>query len=239
MDGRKPSLECGGKRSATPLFHPQRAVSSVGCHRTPKRCNAAFTLIELLVVLAIITIMIGVAVATLSGAGTPKQQLRREASGLTGLFKDARLAAMERKLKVDVYVEPAARMVCAVESGYARKLLVENPAFFSDGTGWVDFEPETNRFFRVTKFPEEIGIEAFTLNDIDPETTDEEPLFGSAVKRGDTIEPFESSRPVFSFTHLGGASGGGISVVRDEIRIDIACDLLTGLPGIVRRRAEQ
>ena len=239
MDGRKPSLECGGKRSATPLFHPQRAVSSVGCHRTPKRCNAAFTLIELLVVLAIITIMISVAVATLSGVGTPKQQLRREAGGLTGLFKEARLAAMERKLKVDVYVEQAARMVCAVESGYARKLLAGNPEFFSDGTGWVDFEPETNRFFRVTKFPEEIGIEAFTLNDIEPEKDGEEPLFEPAVEKDVVVEPSESSRPVFSFTHLGGASGGGISVVRDEIRIDIACDLLTGLPEIVRRRAEQ
>jgi hypothetical protein len=194
----------------------------------------------LLVVLAIITIMIGVAVATLSGTGTPKQQLRREACGLTGLFKDARLAAMERKLKIDVYAEPSSRTVCAVESGYALKLLAENPEFFSDGTGWTDFEPETNRFFRVTKFPEEIGIEAFTLNDIEPEKNgSEEPLFESAVEKDVAGEPSESSRPVFSFTHLGGASGGGISLIRNDLRVDVACDLLTGLPEIVRRRAAE
>ncbi len=198
-------------------------------------------MIELLVVLAIILIMTGVAVTTLSGAGTPKQQLRREARDLTGLFKEARLAAMERKLKVDVYVEPSARAVCAVETDYARKLLTDNPGFFSDGTSLKDMVPETNRFFRVTAFPEEIAVEAFALTDIEPEKTGEEPLF-EAVPKGmpaTGIETAEVSHPVFSFTHLGGASGGGVSVVRNGLRIDIACDLLTGRPEIVRRRAEQ
>jgi prepilin-type N-terminal cleavage/methylation domain-containing protein len=215
-----------------------KRLNNKGCGEVMCRNrNRGFTLIELLVVLAIITIMISVAVATLSGVGTPKQQLRREAGSLTGLFKEARLAAMERKLKIDVYAEPSSRTVCAVESGYARKLLQDNPAFFSEGTDLAEHEPETNRFFRVTKFPEEIGIEAFTLNDIEPEKEGDEPLFEPAVEKDVAGEPSESNRPVFSFTHLGGASGGGISVVRDEIRIDIACDLLTGLPEIVRRRA--
>ena len=201
--------------------------------------NSGFTMIELLVVLAIILVMTGVAVATLFGSGTPKQQLRREARGLTGLFKEARLAAMERKLKVDVYANPATRTVCAVESGYARKLLADNEDFFSDSANLTELVPETNRFFRVTTFPEEIGIEAFTLNDIEPEPTDEKPLFEPAPKEVDPMDSSEISRPVFSFTHLGGASGGGVSVVRDDVRIDIACDLLTGLPEIVQRRAAQ
>lgn len=201
--------------------------------------NSGFTMIELLVVLAIILVMTGVAVATLSGAGTPKQQLRREARSLTGLFKDARQAAMERKLKVDVYADPSARTVCAVESGYARKLLADNAEFFSDSSNLTELIPETNRFFRVTTFPEAIGIEAFTLNDIEPEPTDEKPLFEPAPKEAVPMDSSEISRPVFSFTHLGGASGGGVSVVRGDVRIDIACDLLTGLPEIVRRRAAQ
>lgn len=203
--------------------------------------NKGFTMIELLVVLAIILIMIGVAVVTVSGAGTPKQQLRREARTLTGLFREARFTAMERKLKVEVYVEPSARTVCAVEAGYARKLLADNAEFFSDGTSLKDLVPETNRFFRVTTFPEEIVVEAFALNDIEPVTTGEEPLFEPAPK-SDPVTGTETSavsRAVFSFTHLGGASGGGISVTRNGLRIDIACDLLTGLPEIVQRKAEQ
>ncbi len=201
--------------------------------------NSGFTMIELLVVLAIILVMTGVAVATLSGAGTPKQQLRREARSLTGLFKEARQTAMERKLKVDVYANPSARTVCAVESGYARKLLADNTEFFSDSANLTELIPETNRFFRVTTFPEEIGIEAFTLNDIEPEAADEKPLFETAPKEATPVDSSEISRPVFSFTHLGGASGGGVSVVRGDVRIDIACDLLTGLSEIVRRRAAQ
>ncbi len=189
-------------------------------------------MIELLVVLAIILIMTGVAVTTLSGTGTPKQQLRREARDLISLFKEARLVAMERKLKVDVYVEPEARAVYAVESGYGRQLL-------ADGTEFADLEPASNRFFKVTVFPEEIEIEAFTLNDIEPETTGEEPLFEKAAKEDSSFEPAETSRPVFSFTHLGGATGGGVSVARNDLRIDIACDVLTGLPEIVQRRAAQ
>lgn len=192
----------------------------------------AFTLIELLVVLAIILIMTGVAVTTLSGVGTPKQQLRREARDMTGLFKEARLAAMERKLKVDVYADPSSRTVCVVESGYGRTLA-------ADGVRWADLTPETNRFFRVTTFPDEIGIEAFTLNEIEPETAGEEPLFEQVEKQNASVDTAETGRPVFSFTHLGGATGGGISVTRNNLRIDIACDLLTGLPMIVQRRAEQ
>ena len=198
-------------------------------------------MIELLVVLAIISIMVGVAVVTISGAGTPKQQLRREARDLTKLLKEARQTAMERKLKVDVYVEPTIHAVCAVESGYARKLLADNAEFFTDGASLKDLVPETNRFFRVTTFPEEIALEAFALKDIEPEKTGEEPLFEPAPKEIPMTgtETSEVGRAVFSFTHLGGASGGGISVVRGGLRIDIACDLLTGLPEIVQRKAAQ
>ncbi|MEI8206658.1 MAG: type II secretion system protein [Kiritimatiellales bacterium] len=203
--------------------------------------NRGFTLIELLVVLAIILVMASVAVATLFGVGTPKQQLRREARDLTKLLKEARQAAMERKLKVDVYVEPSVRAVCAVESGYARKLLADNAEFFADETSLKELVPETNRFFRVTTFPEEIAVEAFALSDIEPVVTGEEPLFAPAPKEVPMTgaETSAVSRAVFSFTHLGGASGGGVSVVRNGLRIDIACDLLTGLPEIVQRKAAQ
>lgn len=196
-------------------------------------------MIELLVVLGIILIMTAVAVSTLSGAGAPKQQLRKEALGMTELFRSARLSAMERKLKIDVYADPATRTVCAVESAYGRELLAENPEFFSEGVSLSAWEPQSNRFFRITQFPEEIGIESFALSDIEPEMTNDDAVFEIIPKEIADDEEQTTSRPAFSFTPLGGASGGGVSVSRDDRRIDIACDLLTGLPEIVRRRVEQ
>ncbi|MGE4490514.1 MAG: Tfp pilus assembly protein FimT/FimU [Kiritimatiellales bacterium] len=201
--------------------------------------NSGFTMIELLVVLAIILIMTGVAVSTLSGTGTPKQQLCQEALDMTELFRAARLTAMERKLKVDVYADPATRTVCAVDSSYGRELLAETPEFFSDGVSLSDWEPQSNRFFRVTQFPEEIGIEPFSLSDIEPEMTNDDELFEIILENAVDKDEETVSRPVFSFTHLGGATGGGVSVARDDWRIDIACDLLTGLPEIVQRKAAE
>lgn len=199
---------------------------------SPERARG-FTMIELLVVLAIILIMTVVAVTALPGKGTPKQQLRREARGLISLFKAARQTAMERKLKVDVYVDPETRSVYAVESRYGRKLL-------ADGTAFADLEqPESNRFFRVTTFPEDIRIDAFTLSDIEPPGTEEAPLFEPVVQDESASDTDETNQPVFSFTRLGGATGGGVSVARNGLRVDIACDLLTGLPQIVQRRAGQ
>lgn len=192
--------------------------------------RSGFTMVELLVVLMIILVMAVVAIASLSGAGTAKQQLRREARDVISLFKEARQTAMERKVKVDIYVDPTARAVCAVESGYGRKQM-------TDGVRFSDLEPESNRFFRVIVFPEEIEIEAFMLSDIETDTTGEEPLFEPVPEKESAPEFSGPVRPVFSFTHLGGASGGGISVIRDGLRIDIACDLLTGMPEIVRRRS--
>jgi type II secretion system protein I len=59
MKGFIKILECGGKRSATPLLHSGRAVSPVGCPRTPERCRAGFSLLEVLVALAIFGIAAG------------------------------------------------------------------------------------------------------------------------------------------------------------------------------------
>ncbi len=59
MKGFIKILECGGKRSATPLLHSGRAESPVGCPRTSERCHAGFSLLEVLVALAIFGIAAG------------------------------------------------------------------------------------------------------------------------------------------------------------------------------------
>lgn len=228
MTGNPECLETGTGNAGRAAFCHFFRFSAFPVIR-PSGRPAGFTMIELLVVLAIILIMTGVAVFSLSGAGTPKQQLRREALGLTELFKSARLAAMERKLKVDIYADPSARAVYAVESEYGRERLAAETSF-------ADLEPEPRRFFRTVTFPETIEIEAFALDEIDANPPDEESPFAPVGETAEKPAEKPMSRPVFSFTHLGGATGGGISVARNDLRIDLACDLLTGQPEIVRRR---
>lgn len=200
--------------------------------------HGGFTLIELMVVLGIILIITSVAIASFSALGTPKQQLRSEARGIFRLFSDARLAAMERRLQVDVFVNPEIRSVCAVEAGYSRKWLAANeglsPEEIHQATG-----SDSNRFVRMTALPDSFELEAFALSDIEMEETDEKaPLFETVQARAVQQQTSGVIRQAFHFTQLGGASGGGISVSRDGVRIDIACDVLTGRPELVRRKAK-
>ena len=230
MLGERQILECGGKRSATALLHPQRAVSPVGCHRTPE--HSAFTLIELLVVLSLILIITGVAISSVSGLGSPKQQLRREARSLMGLLSEARRTAMVRKMNVDVYVDESSRTVCAIESGHARQLL--STGEFSDRL--LDLTEESinsNRFFRTVSFPEEFSLEAFGADEIDAEGGD-----GFFQPEISVDEEQPNDVLALSFTHFGGASGGGVSLSRGGVRLDIACDILTGRASPVKRRGE-
>lgn len=200
--------------------------------------NGGFTLIELMVVLGIILIITSVAIASFSALGTPKQQLRSEARGIFRLFSDARLAAMEHRLQIDVFVNPDIRSVCAVEAGYSRKWLAANeglsPEEIHQPTG-----SDSNRFVRMTALPESFELEAFALSDIDTDEPDDDkaPLVETGQARAAQQQTNGVIHPAFHFTQLGGASGGGISVSRDGVRIDIACDVLTGRPELVHRKA--
>ena len=196
-----------------------------------------FTLIELLVVLGIISVLAVVAVSSLPSFGTEKHQLKKEARELSELFKTARTAAVARRVGVDIYVNPAARTVYAVDAVYARELRFAD-AFFFTGGGVDSFETDTNRFFRTLSFPEETVIESFALSQIETEIPDNE-IAPTAREISSKELAEENGLPVFSFTHIGSATGGGVTLFRGDARMDIACALLTGWPEVVTRKAER
>jgi len=192
---------------------------------------SGFTMIELLVVLAIIGVVVTISIPTVASMTSPKHTLRKEGRRVMSLMQEARAAAMNRKIRVDVWVDPVLNEIHAAESSAYRALM----------TGELDEEQRalimSNRFERAVAFDDEFFIEAFSVDQI------------SAPTANDTFEMLDEPPPnfqmqeaqpegevrAFSFTHFGGSDGGGISLYYEEIRLDIAADILTGKPKIVSR----
>ena len=204
--------------------------------------QGGFTLVELLVVLGIIIILAGVAVATIPGLGTPRQQLQGEARGILRLLREARLAAMERRLQVDVYIDEESRSVCAAEAGFARRWLSRRGLPFPDAEQMAALS-DSNRFLRVAALPEDIAAEPLTLADLALDdgaaAAGVTSRLAAAQARAAELQTSAVIRPVMHFTQLGGASGGGVRLVRDDLRLEIACDVLTGRPQLVSRKEER
>ncbi|MFA5689174.1 MAG: prepilin-type N-terminal cleavage/methylation domain-containing protein [Kiritimatiellales bacterium] len=200
-----------------------------------------FTLIELLVMLGIISILSFVAVSSFSGFDLPQNALKKETRGLTELLKDARAAAVKQKTQVDVYADIPARTVYAVESAYARELKITDAQFFNSGRA-PEFEPATNRFFRVCIFSEgttieQLAAQTFLSAQISEraDRTRREAFAGeSSDQREWQFRPTsETGAPLLSFTPLGSTAGSGIRLSRENITIELTCDALTGAPEIL------
>lgn len=200
------------------------------------RGNAAFTMIELLVVLAIIAVIVTVSIPTIASMTSPKHTLRKEGRKLMQVMTEARAAAMRRKVRVDVRVNPATHEVRVVEAAAYRSLVTESDAPEMDDEAWA--AAMTNRFERRLVFDEEVELEAFAASEIVTETDDED-VFQSRKESGGLYGQREEKADVVavSFTHFGGSNGGGVGLVYKDVRLNIACDVLTGRPKLVQRRA--
>ena len=200
-------------------------------HNQQTARSSGFTLIELLVVLGILLVLTAVSVSTVSGLGSPKQALRRDAREVLSLLADSRRAAMVRKLKINVYVDDSEHTVLAVESAYARQLLQSEE--FGEYLTDVPLENiSSNRFFKTVVLDEDFALDVFTADQIEVESQSDE-FFQLST---DSNEELPRERLAFSFTHFGGASGGGLSLTRDGVRLDLACDILTGRATPVTRK---
>jgi len=200
--------------------------------------RAGFTLIELLVVLGIVGVLIGISIPTVMDMVSPKHQLRKDARGLMNALNEARWNAMNKKIRIDVRVDPVMREVRAVEAELYRSLMSEDPYGFTTLEEEARLAATSNRFEKVVVFDEDTLLEAFTVEDIEVETDEEEDIFRRLEKDSDYFKSLEAETNgvvAIVFNHLGGCDGGGISLVRGAIRLDIACDMLTGRAKLVTR----
>jgi type II secretion system protein H len=200
--------------------------------------HAGFTLVELLVVLAIIAAMITISVPAVAAFTSPKETLRKEARRLMSLMNEARQVAMNRKIKVEIRIDPVMNEIRAVESRAYRSLMAHYP------DGWIDREDEgvlaamSNRFERVISFDDVFTLEGFTVEEIEAPFEEDE-LFQRLEppdREFQSLENPEAETVALSFTHFGGSDGGGVSLYYKETRLDIAADILTGRPKPVNRR---
>ena len=218
----------GGMVAAKAKIHPSK---------NPSIHSFGFTMLELLVVLAIVSVVIGISIPTVASLSSPKHRLRKEARGLMQLLAEARSVAMNRKMSVDVWIDPTRREVRAVEAEIYRALRQDDPY----GAAADDDEDRmlamTNRFERVELFEEGTLLEEFTAEEIEDETEEDEDIFQRLEKPEEfqSLEKEEGEVLALTFNHFGGSTGGGISLIREKVRLDLACDILTGRPTIVKR----
>jgi prepilin-type N-terminal cleavage/methylation domain-containing protein len=199
-----------------------------------RKCG--FTMIELLVVLAIIGVIATVSIPTIASMTSPKHVLRKEGRKLMQLMTEARSAAMNRKIRIDVFVDPVLNEVRAAESSAYRALMADE----------LDEEERalamSNRFERVLVFDEDFSLEAFSADQIVVPTEEEEtfqPSDGPEVDVQAMEDHPEGEVRALWFTHFGGSDGGGISLYCEGVRLDIAADILTGRPKIVVRKTDE
>jgi competence protein ComGC len=194
-------------------------------------------MIELLVVLAIIAVVITISVPTIAAMTSPKHVLRKEGRRVMSLMTEARAEAMNRKIRIDVWVDPVLNEIHAAESSVYRTLMANDPydRIERDEEEWA--LAMSNRFEKVLIFKEGFFLEAFSIDQIAVPTLEDEtfqPLEEPLDFDSREEEP-EGEVRALSFTHFGGSDGGGVSLLYEAVRLDIASDILTGKPKIVSR----
>jgi len=205
--------------------------------------KTGITLIELLVVMSVIAVLLTISLPTIASFLSPKHKLRKDARTLMNVLNEARWMAMNRKIRIDVRVDPVAHEVQVVEADLYRALAQKDPYGFLGVNEEAYALSISNRFEKVITFDEETMLEAFTAEDILEEDSEEgEDIFHEPGEDREYFQPLEEmnqpSIVAITFNHFGGSNGGGISIFRGNVHIDIACDMLTGRPKIVTRKKE-
>ncbi|MDZ8118564.1 prepilin-type N-terminal cleavage/methylation domain-containing protein [Pontiella agarivorans] len=191
-----------------------------------RHCKSGFTMIELLVVMAIIVVITTISIPTIDSMTSPKHGLRKEGRKIMQLMTEARMAAMSRKVRIDLRIDSETREVHMVEARRFQALETGDSVFQT-------LEIDTNVFEKTVTFDEDYALEAFTADQIQTDETDDEDSGFQTLETPASDTETAVEQPAVSFTHFGGSTGGGITLVKDEIQLHIAADILTGRPKTV------
>ena len=135
-------------------------------------------------------------------------------------------------------VDPLRNEVRAVEATVRDLALLADDPYTPVDRGSEEWElAMSNRFERVLLLSDETMLDAFSVDEIDASSDDEDP-FQDAPEPDVFALDGESEMEIhaISFTHFGGSDGGGVSLLRESVRLDVAADILTGRPRLVRRK---
>lgn len=194
--------------------------------------RAAFTMVELLVVLAIIVVITTISIPTIDAMTSPKHTLRKEGRRIMRLMTEARTVAMSRKVQIDLRIDPTSREISMVEARAFRSLETSDSDVQALDAG-------TNLFEKTVVFDEEYELDSFSADRILTGDEAEEALLFQPMEASTLGDDEPGSMLAVFFTHFGGSSGGGITLVKDGIRLDIAADILTGRPKVVKLEAAE
>lgn len=198
-----------------------------------RRNVSGFTLLELLVVLAIIAVIATISMPTIESITSPRHVLRSEGRRVMKLMTEARTAAIARKAEIELRIDPARHEIRMIET-QAGRVHSQKEEPFGFGSDEI-----TNRYEKTVVLKEEIELDIFTTDQIRHSVNNgtdpfREPGDFPVVETGEPVE-----QRAIVFTHLGGSDGGGVSLSKEGVRLDIAADLLTGRPKIVKRDKEE
>lgn len=199
--------------------------------------QSGFTLVELIVVLAIVAVLVSISVPAIAAFTSPKETLRKEGRRVMRLMKEARQVAMNRKVRVDIRIDPLRNEIRAVESHAYRSLMANYP------DGLIDREDEewlfamSNRFEKAIVFSDDILLEGFPIEEIEAPFDEDEAFQRLAISERDygRLEGPDAEVVALNFSHFGGSDGGGVSLAYRETTLNIAADILTGRPKLVNR----
>jgi len=197
-----------------------------------------FTLVELIVVLAIVAVLAAISVPAIASLTSPKEVLRKQGRRVVKLMNEARAGAVERKVRIELRIDPVRNEIRAVESQAYRAFAAADPFDREerDPEAWA--RAMTNRFERRLAFGEAFVLEGFSVEEAAAPNRDEGAFHraGSPDRGRPNLKDSGPEPLALAFTPFGGSDGGGVSLYYKDTRLDMAADILTGRPKIVVRR---
>jgi len=193
-----------------------------------KSWKYGFTIVELLIVLAIIAIILTISIPAIANLTSPKYLLKKEGRRITNFMRQARTKAMNQKVPIDLWLDPAQNTIYAQEKSFSR--LRREPEDEND-------EPQNHRFMQTLSLNENIVVQPLFAGEVSS-LSKKDSLFETLDQPAEKIPALNNSSSekihILTFTHFGGSDGGGISISYKKIRLNIAADILCGNPKMMK-----